>query len=138
MAALVKDGAKGVAVKEKKPRKERAKRIRFVISDEAKGLLNDEGKLTRAPAEGELDPKKHLAPKKKDFSQDFIHMLYRAQVMEQKAVEMSQDAKRLREQAQILSTQPDPKKRASIKRMNKLRDQLAALEAELAGEGIKA
>ena len=102
---------------------------------QAEGLVNDRGLLLRSPIDV-FDDSKHFAPKRSDFAQEHVYMLFKADVFEAKANELVQKAEKLREKASILKDQPDPQKRKAILRREKLVEQLSMLEAELHEQGI--
>lgn len=114
---------------------EKVKRVDFTRSAEAKSILDDKSRLTAAP--GRLfDTKKHLAPKKNDFSSEFAYMTFRADQLEASASDFASRAAKIRQEAEAAKNAPDPVVRAQVKRVQRLKDQLQALQEQLAKEGI--
>lgn len=122
--------------KEEKPKAPKPERVDFVQSPAAKPLLNEKGLLTALPGSA-LDEKLHNAPKKNDFATESLFFLFRAEECEQRAKELVERAADLRKEAEAAKNSPDPAMRAQMKRLARLREQTAALEEQLAKEGIK-
>ena len=117
-------------------KKEKVKRVDFVRSPEAKALLDGQGRLAQVPG-STFDTKKHLAPKKGDFASEPLFMNFKADRMEVAAQDMIKGAAHIRKEAIALKDAPDPAVRAQVKRVQRLKDQLAALTEQLNKEGIK-
>lgn len=123
-----------VAPKGDKPEKVKVVRVDYVKSPAAKSVIDDKGKLTAAPVG--YDHKLHLAPSKGDFASESVYMHWRADELDRAAVECAERAKRMRQEADALKNQPDPAVRQQVRRLQRLKDQMAALQEQLAKEGI--
>lgn len=118
------------------PADERPAKVSYIETVAApNGLVDTAGRLTSHEAPG-FDPKVHKSLKKGDFDAEHNYMRHRADFLEAKAADYIEQAAKMREQATVLESQPDPTKRKAIKRMQRLRDQLAELEAQLKEEGL--
>lgn len=116
-------GAKGdaAAVKEKKVV---VKRVPYRIIEEGKDAPPT---LDGVPAD--FDRKKHLPLKKADFTNEWAFFEYRADLAERQA-------KRFRKEAEQSKKLGSTKDRVKAKRLMAMLNRIAALEAELAEDGI--
>ena len=96
--------------------------------------LNAEGKLAANPSD--FDGSAHLEPARDDFANPGDFYLFKADQNEAKASDLIASAVKYREEAENIAKFGDPAKRKMAKRAAKLRETLAALEAQLAEEGI--
>lgn len=131
---------------EKKARKGRVELdYSKAVDADGNSIVNEDGKLTALPltvGEGDnvvfegWNPKKHKPLRKSDFAEEYMYMFFRAHVAQIRADQQAEKAKKLRKQAEQIQQFGDPKTRKKAKKLARMREQLAALEAELAGEGI--
>jgi hypothetical protein len=116
-----------------KSKKERAKRVEFTkVCD--KDMLNEEGKLTAVPENH--DAKKHLPLRKSDFAEETLFFDFRANELEVRGNATLALAKKMREQSATFKKFGDPKKRAQVKRAQRMVEQLAKLKEQLSAEGV--
>ena len=110
---------------------EKIKRVPFmsVASD-----LNAEGKLASNPSD--FDGSAHLKPSRDDFANPADFYEFKAGQNEARANDLIASATKYREEAANIRKFVDPVKRKMVKRAEKLKATLAALEAQLAEEGI--
>ena len=97
--------------------------------------LTAEGKLPANPID--FDGAAHLKPARADFANPGDFYLFKADQNEAKANDLVASAVKYREEAANIAKFGDPTKRKMAKRAQKLRDQLANLEAQLAAEGFE-
>lgn len=108
-----------------------AQRVPYI---NACGNVNAEGKIAGVPSD--FDGALHLTPKKGEFASAADYYEFRAVIAEAKAQEFAATATKMREEAENIRKFGDPELRAKAKKMAKMREQLAALEAQLQAEGI--
>lgn len=109
-----------------------AKRVPYL---QACSNVNAEGKIAGVPSD--FDGSAHLTPKKDDFANPADYYEFRAVLAEAKAAEQTATAAKMREEAENIRKFGDPEMRAKAKKAAKLRETLAALEAQLQAEGIE-
>jgi hypothetical protein len=113
---------------------EKIVRVEYVKAAPA-DIVNADGRLTAVPED--FDNKLHLSPKKGDFASEDLYSEFKASEYERRGNEMLETAKKLREQAAEIRTFGDPATRAKVKKLQRLRDAQAELEAALLAEGIE-
>ncbi|UOF80072.1 hypothetical protein [Caudoviricetes sp.] len=109
-------------------------RVAYVESDEAKSIVNADGKLTAAPIG--YDYRKHKAPKRVDFADEADFYEFKAQVYDVNAERFAKRAVSCRENAATMRKFGDPAQRALVRRRQKLQELMAELDAQLAADGI--
>jgi hypothetical protein len=116
-----------------KSKAERAKRVEYTKLCDA-DQLNEDGVLTAIP--GDWDAKKHLPLRKGDFADEAMFLDFRADDMETRGKALLTSAKLIRETAVTHRKFGDPKKRAQVKRAQRMVEQLAKLKEQLKAEGV--
>ena len=96
--------------------------------------LDDKGKINRVPTN--FDPMKFKPLTKDLFTSDDVNMDFRALNLTTRANKMLDTAKKLRDRAERTRRFGDEVTRKAAAKHIKLREQLAALEAELTLKGI--
>lgn len=126
--------AKATEATEPEPRVDT--RVAYVESEEAKaaGIVNADGKLTGAPVG--YNYREHKAPKRADFADEADFYEFKAAVMEINAERFVKRAASLRDNAAAMRKYGDPAQRAMVRRRQKLQEQMAELDAQLAADGI--
>ena len=121
--------------KAEKVKKEKKAKTPYTSLPEVQRAKDGNGRLTSMPVP--FVPKEHKAPKRTDFANESTFMNFRADVLTARGNAILDNAKRLREEAVQVEKTGDPTKRALLKKAAKMRDSLAALEAQLKAEGIE-
>jgi len=116
------------------------------VDAEGTSILDEAGKLTAVPVQvknegGEVTYdgfhyRKHKPLTKADFAGTDVYMDYRAFSLRQRIDAMVVLATKYTTQATNLRKFGDEKTRKAVARVHKLREQMAALEAELAADGV--
>lgn len=109
----------------------RAPRVSYM---EVATSVNEGGKLTSVPED--FDTTKHLKPARDDFANPALFMEFRAAEASAKSEALAEAAEKYLAEAASLRKYGDPAKRKMAKRAQRLRDELADLEATLEEEGI--
>jgi hypothetical protein len=109
-------------------------------------ILNEQGKLLALPREfkdsdGKLiqegfNFKKHKPLSKEEFADEPLFLLYKAENLEWRSNRGLKQAANLRKNAELWKTQGDPVKRKKLSKIQKMREAMAKLEAELEAEGV--
>lgn len=121
--------------KGKKEKKERPVfKIAEAVDDKGKSVVNDDGALTAMPHNYVVGQFKPL--KKEDFADKGVAMAYRAAVMQHRGEKFLKVAADLRTGAANFAKFGDDKAAKKVKKLAKMREQYAALQKELAEEGV--
>ena len=125
----------------------------LLVDAEGNSVLNEEGKLTGTPAclmdpdhkttVGEGDDARsmftrdaYVAIKPTAFAEPYLATLYRADMCDTEIKRQEARAAKYRADAEVERTAGSKEAQAKVRRAAKLREQLAALEKQLAAEGI--
>ncbi len=100
-----------------------------------KAILNEQGQLTAVPTD--YVERKHLAPKRGDFAGEDLFLEWRAITFEARAMHLTEQAAKMRSQAEDIRQYGDPAQRAKVRRFQRLQDQILELKAELGDQGIE-
>lgn len=121
--------------------KPKEKKVRAIF--DLKTAVDANGKAVPGRAEGKLQavpanwkPKEHKPLKRSDFADEATFIEFRAILAEQKAERMATAARKLRQQAERIRQFGDEGTRKKANKLLKAREQMAALEKELAEAGI--
>lgn len=121
----------------------RKPKTKFIDSEFAKTLMNEQGRLVGVPpvisvrSDGEgYCPKLQTPPKTSDFENDYDHMRFQAAVCDYRSELEFKKAEKLRSRADICEKMPDPSKRNAIKKLQAMREKMDALQEELIAQGI--
>lgn len=112
-------------------------KIRYADSGHAieAGIIDGQGRIT-ADTLPHYDATAHIRPKRNDFANEWDYLRWRAGELENQADSYIKRADLLRKQADTAQSQPDPRKRKALVKLQKMRETMAALEAQLAAEGL--
>ncbi len=98
------------------------------------GTKNEEGKHTEAPAD--FDFVKYKPIKKTDFLSDEIYLDHQEIICRAKAESYTLKAEKCAKQAATMRELGDPETRKKAFKLQKMREQLAALELSLTEDGV--
>lgn len=121
------------AEEEKKPKIALPREL--AVNAQGESLLDASGKLTGTPVK--WDPRLHLPLAKEAFASPAEFYEFKAWQSEESAKRSLERATKLRQDADNFRRFGDPEKRAKVKRAQRLKEQLAALEKQLREEGIE-
>lgn len=133
MASATKTKKNTKPAETKPEKKEKVPRVPFMNTD--LGTRNDDGKLVGQP-EG-FDGKLHLKPSRDDFADHAEFYDFQAAQCEGRVEYFGRQRDKWLEQAASFRRFGDPEKRKKFARAERLREQLAALDAELEDEGTE-
>lgn len=128
--ATTKKTTKKTAAKSDKSSAAKKQRVEYVKTD--LGERNDDGLIVGQP-EG-FDGKQHLKPVRDDFADAADFYEFQAAQSDERVEYFQRQAEKWRQQAEDFRKYGDPEKRKMAKRADKLREQLAELEAQLKSE----
>jgi hypothetical protein len=119
------------------------------VNTDGESIVNDDGKLTGVPVaipaaeEGGdpvqvgFDPAAHKPLVKDDFADSATYMDFRAYMCDMQIARKTELAKVLRKKAAKLRKYGDEKTRKRVMRLDRMKEQMAALQAELEAEGFE-
>ena len=101
-------------------------------------MVDEKGQLTGVPnADGQFDLKVHKPLGKNDFATSDVFMDFRAWTLNIRAARLTSQAEKLTTSANNLRKFGDDKSRKRFERLEKMREQIATLEAQFAAEGVE-
>jgi hypothetical protein len=116
-----------------KPKKEKVVKVDY--ADKAPAAeLNDDGKLKTSPTE--YDPGVHKPLKKGDFATEELYFRWKSEQLRERGTEMIARADALDKQAAEIAKYGDPATRAKVRKLQRLKEAQAELEAKLKAEGV--